>query len=141
MRFSDSYGLYTITPLIVRAGRAFVAAKGKDPAGEGAKLAEYLRSDAPIGAEERELLAELVTGEWRNKKGRPERVGPGHKYATAVVAEYRRRVEEYGPKREEAAAQDTAKSFDTTTRTVRRYVQEAREREAAIARAQAGVAR
>jgi hypothetical protein len=54
-----------ITPLIVKAGRSFVSAKGKDPAEEGAELAEFLRSDEPIGKEERDLLAQLVTGECR----------------------------------------------------------------------------
>ena len=130
-----------IIPFVVRAGRSFVAAKGKKPAEEGAMLAEYLRSDAPIGEQERELLAQLVTGEWRNRKGRPERFGPGHAYAIALVSDYRRRVAENGPKGEEAAAQDTAKTFDETTRTVRRYAKAARDREEAEKRAQALVAK
>ncbi len=124
-----------ITGLVARAGRAFVAAKGKDPAIEGAPLAEFLRSDEPLGAGERELLAALVTGEWGLPKGRPQRVGPGHQDAAALVSDYRRRVSEYGPRREEAAAQDTAAKFGESTRTVRRYVQEAAEREAAIEKA------
>ncbi len=126
-----------ITPLVVRAGRSFVAAKGKDPAEEGAALAKFLRSDAPVGPQERELLAQLVTGDWRNRKGRPERVGPGNPYAVALVSDYRRRVAEYGPKGEEAAAQDTAKDFGETTRTVRPYAKEAREREESHKKAQA----
>ena len=132
---------YEIIPLIARAGRAFNAAKGKDPTIEGAKLADFLRSDAPLGPNERELLAQMVTGEWRNKKGRPERVGPGHQYAEAIVADYRDRVSRYGPKGEEAAAQDTAKEFGESTRTVRRYAQEAGDREAAIKRALEKVAK
>lgn len=125
-----------IFPLILRAGRAFVAAKGKDPTIEGAKLAEFLRSDEPLGADEREMLAQMVTGEWRSPKGRPERVGPGHQYAVAIVSDYRRRVLEYGPNGEEAAAQDTAAAFEESTRTVRRYAKEVRDRETAIANAQ-----
>lgn len=126
---------HRLTALVARAGRAFVAAKGKDPEIEGAKLAEYLRSDAPLGAAEREVLAEFVTGHWRNRKGRPERLGPGHEYAIALVADYRRRISEYGPRREKVAAQDTAEEFGETARTVRRYYKEARDREAAIAEA------
>lgn len=125
-----------ITPLIERAGRAFVAAKGKDPMVEGAPLAEWLRSGGEIGPNERELLAQLVTGDWLKRQGRPERKGPGHPDAVAIVSDYRRRVEEYGPKGEEAAAQDTAKEFGESTRTVRRYVQEAKERETTIRKAQ-----
>src|SRR6056297_321528 len=120
-----------ITALVARAGRAFIAAKGKDPTVEGKQLAQYLRGDEPIGPNERELLAQLVTGEWRSPKGRPERVGPGHQYAVSLVLAYRRRVSEYGPNGEEAAAQDTALEFDESTRTVRRYLQETRERETA----------
>jgi len=130
-----------IIPLIVRAGRAFVAAKGKDPEIEGAALAEFLRSDEPIGQGERELLAQLVTGEWRMPKGRPERVGPGHPYAVAIVADYRRRRTEYGPKMETAAAQDTAKEFEVKPRTVRRYEQEARKREEALEKAKKKLAK
>jgi hypothetical protein len=130
-----------ITPLIVKAGRSFVSAKGKDTAEEGAELAEFLRSDEPIGKEERELLAQLVTGDWRNRKGRPERIGPGHAYAIALVSDYRRRIAENGPNGEEAAAQDTAKHFGETTRTVRRYAKETRDREKAVEKAQVKVAK
>ncbi|WP_294609349.1 hypothetical protein [uncultured Roseovarius sp.] len=121
-----------IIGLVARAGRAFMAAKGKDPEIEGKPLAEFLLSDEHIGPYERELLAELVTGEWRRPKGRPKGVGPGHIYAVLLVSDYRRRVSEYGPNGEEAAAQDTAIKFGVSTRTVRSYVREARKREAAI---------
>lgn len=130
-----------VAPMIVRAGHAFVAAKGKDPAEEGAKLAEFLRSDEPIGKEERELLAQLVTGNWRNRKGRPERFGPGHACAIALVSDYRRRIAENGPNGEEAAAQDTAKDFGVKTRTVRRYAKETRDREKAVERAHEKIAK
>lgn len=58
------------TGLVSRAGRGFVAAQGKNPEIEGAALAEYLRSDKPLGRGERELLAELVQGHWRKRAGR-----------------------------------------------------------------------
>ncbi len=126
-----------ITGLVARAGRAFKPVDGKDPTTEGAALAEFLRSDAPLGPDERELLAQLVTGEWGRPNGRPARVGPGHPYAVALVSDYRRRVAEHGPGGEEAAAQDAARAFDTSPRTVRRYAEEAREREEIIAREEA----
>ena len=126
-----------ITPLIIRAGRAFTAAKGKDPAIEGAELAEWLRSGAEIGPAEREMLAELVTGEWRNRKGRPDRKGPGHPVAKEIVDYYRRYREEYGPNVEEAAAQATAEKFSISISTVRSYDKERRERDAAIENAKA----
>lgn len=69
-----------ITPLIVRAGRAVIAAKGKDPAIEGEELASWLRSGAEIGPAEREMLAELVTGVWRARKGAKKPTGAGHFY-------------------------------------------------------------
>jgi hypothetical protein len=124
-----------ITPLVVRAGRAFTAAKGKDPAVEGAALADWLRSGAEIGPAEREMLAELVTGEWRNRKGRPERVGPGHPYAHAILSNLENRLREYGPRMALAAKQDTAKAFGESVRTVERYLEEAKAREQAIERA------
>ena len=120
---------------VARAGRAFVAAKGKDPESAGTALAEYLRSGQPIGAGEREMLAQLVTGEWRNRKGRPERAGPGHPYAVALVEDYRQRCADYGSGGEEAAAQDTAAQFGESRRTVRRYAEEADARDSAVARA------
>jgi hypothetical protein len=122
-----------ITPLVVRAGRAFTAAKGKDPAVEGAALADWLRSGAEIGPAEREMLAELVTGEWRNRKGRPERVGPGHPYAQAIVSDLEKRLREYQPKMALAAKQDTAKAFGESVRTVERYLEESNERKKALA--------
>lgn len=117
-----------ITGLVARAGRAFVAAKGKDPAVEGQALAEWLRSGAEIGPDEREMLAELVTGEWRARKGRPERKGPGTVYAMMLVADLEGRLKSYGPRRSLAAKQDTAKRFGESVRTVERYKQDADER-------------
>ena len=86
--------------LVVRAGHAFVAAKGKDPAKEGAALAEYLLSERPLGADERQLLAELVTGLWRSGAGRKE-ISPGNPKVVEVVAALRK-LEAEGCKKEAA---------------------------------------
>jgi len=51
---------------LVDAGRSFRAVQGKDPEHYGSKLAQYLRSEKTLGQGERELLAQLVNGEWRN---------------------------------------------------------------------------
>jgi hypothetical protein len=53
---------------LVDAGRSFRAVQGKDPEHYGSKLAQYLRSEKALGQGERELLAQLVTGEWRNAR-------------------------------------------------------------------------
>ncbi|MBR3370906.1 MAG: hypothetical protein IKG52_09765 [Rhodobacteraceae bacterium] len=123
-----------ITPLVVRAGRAFIAAKGKDPAVEGAALAEWLRSGAEIGPAEREMLADLVTGEWRDRKGAKPRKSPGHSRAKEIVADLNSRLQKYGPKMGEAARQDTANAFGISVRTLSRYMKEAKELEQAIKR-------
>ena len=57
---------------VIAAARGFKAADKKDPSVEGRALAEYLKSDAPLGKEERELLSELVTGQWRRPNHRTE---------------------------------------------------------------------
>ena len=51
---------------VLEAGRSFRAVQDKEPEISGENLAEYLRSEKPIGRGERELLAQLVTGEMRN---------------------------------------------------------------------------
>lgn len=121
-----------ITPLIVRAGRAFVAAKGKDPEIEGAALAEWLRSGAEIGEGEREMLAELVTGEWRERPGAKETT-PGTPIVKEVVAALRELVER-GEKKE-AAKMTVAGKFGISRATVERYEKITREREDAISKA------
>jgi hypothetical protein len=121
-----------LTNMVARAGRAFVAAKNKSPRVEGADLAAWLRSGAEIGPQERELLAELVTGVWRANQGRPTRKGPGHAYAQAVVSDLENRLETYGKNMSLAAKQDTAKSFNLSVRDVERYAQESNERKKAL---------
>ncbi|MGJ8588800.1 MAG: hypothetical protein ACSHXW_11650 [Yoonia sp.] len=131
----------TIAPMIVRAGRAFRAVEGKDPEAEGRELAEWLLSGAEIGPSEREMLAELVTGMWRQSKGRPERVGPGHPDARAVVDFYNRCNEKLGPRMTKVAKGQTADKFGISDKTVERYLTEARERSEAIQRAKAAAAK
>jgi hypothetical protein len=127
--------------MLVRAGRAFRAAQGKDPQIEGRDLAEWLRSGAEIGEAERELLAELVTGEWRQSKGRPNRPGPGSTRASEIVAFYTMRNDDLGPRLTKQALHETAKKFGESDRTIERYLEEARSRCEAVARAKANVAK
>lgn len=112
--------------LVVRAGHAFVAAKGKDPAKEGAALAEYLLSERPLGADERQLLAELVTGLWRSGAGRKE-ISPGNPKVVEVVAALRK-LEAEGCKKE-AAKMRVAADFGISRATVENYEQMTRGRE------------
>ena len=118
------------THLIVRAGRAFVAAKGKDPVEEGAALAEYLRSDRPLGEDERQLLAQLVTGHWRNRTGR-QRVSAGSSRVLEIVAALRK-LEADGWKKE-AAKEQVASDFGVSRGTVENYEQMTVEREQLLA--------
>ena len=113
---------------VVRAGRAFVAAKGKDPAKEGVALAELLRAGCPLGPGERDLLADLVTGEWRDRPGRKD-VRPGNQAVVDVVAELRR-LEGEGCKKEAAKVQ-VAADFGISRATVENYEKMTNEREAA----------
>jgi hypothetical protein len=112
--------------LVARAGRAFVAAKGKDPEIEGALLAEYLLSDRPLGADERTLLAEMVTGCWRKPAGRGK-VFPGQRQVIEVVAALREAVDAGTPK--ESAKLEVAKKFGVTRGTVENYERMTIERE------------
>ncbi len=115
--------------LVARAGRAFVAAKGKDPEIEGALLAEYLLSDRPLGADERTLLAEMVTGCWRKPAGRGK-VFPGQRQVIEVVAALREAVDARVPK--EAAKAEVAVKFCLSVGTVENYERDTIQRERAI---------
>jgi len=108
------------------AGRAFVAAKDKDPAIEGAALAEYLLSDRPLGSGERELLAELVTGIWRAPAGRSQ-ILPGQKRVVEVVGALREAIDAGLPK--EAAKIKVANDFGLSRGTVENYERMTIERE------------
>lgn len=122
--------------LIKRAGHAFVNAKGKDPAIEGSELAELLRSDAPLGAGERELLAQLVTGDLRRptKKQRPS-----WEIRQNIVNFYISRLINRGD--EESAAIETAEQFKVSKSKVRAYRKEIRDREIANSTAKANLSK
>jgi hypothetical protein len=126
-----------ITPLVVRAGRGFRAAEGKDPAIEGAALAEWLRSGAEIGEADRELLAQLVTGEWRRSAG-GESVNAGQEVVQNVVFELRQRVEK-GEKKE-AAKEAVAQEYGVSRATVENYERMVKDREKAISEAKTMIA-
>ena len=116
--------------LVARAGYGFVAAKGKNPADEGAALAEYLRSSRPLGEVERQLLAELVMGDWRNTAGRKS-VYAGSPRVVKIV-EALRKLEADGWKKEAAKLQ-VASDFGVSRGTVENYQKMVAEREKHLA--------
>ena len=134
-------GSSQVTSLVVRAGQAFIKAKGKDPEIEGKPLADWLRSGEQIGEMERELLAQLVTGEWRKLKGRPAVKGSGHSNVQDIAKRYRTLQAEYGPRKSLAAKQDTAEEFSVSERTVERRDKEVRALTDAIAKAESSTAK
>jgi hypothetical protein len=120
------------TEMVVRAGRAFVAAKGKNPIEEGGPLAEYLRSERPLGADERQMLADLVTGDWRNRAGRKE-VTPSSPRVIKIVKALRKH--EADGMKKEAAKMQVASDFGVARATVENYERMTREREEATEKA------
>jgi len=116
---------------IALAGRAFVAAKGKDPIIEGAELAKHLLSDRPLSRGERKLLAELVTGEWRRPAGRTQ-LTPSTPIVKDVVARLRWLKKE-GWLTEAAKAQ-VSSEFGVKRSTIDSYEKMTVEREAAVER-------
>lgn len=117
---------------IVLAGRAFKAAKGKNPAIEGKDLANYLLSDRPLGLMERQLLAELILGEWRKPAGRGE-VLPGQTRVVEVVKALRDK--EGDGEKKEAAKLAVATEFGLSRSTVENYERMTIKRENVIERA------
>ena len=111
-----------ITGMVARAGRAFIAAKGRIPEEDGAALAEWLMSGAPILEGDRELLAELVLGKWGRPPTRPE-TSASHPDVLAVVAAIRAG----------GLQKQVAHSFGISLRTVANYLKMFEEREKAIA--------
>ena len=111
------------------AGRAFVAAKGKDPTIEGAELAKRLLSDHPLSKGQRKLLAELVTGEWRRRAGRTQ-LTPSTPIVKDVVARLRELKEEGWPI--EAAKKQVSSEFGVKRSTIDSYEKMTLEREAAV---------
>lgn len=109
-----------------RAGTAWRAGKDADPATTGAALAAALRSDpARLGAGERALLADLVTGEMRRGQNAPTK-GAGHPHIVATVAAFRQKIEA-GEARKNALI-ETASEFKLTARTLEKYLALAKER-------------
>lgn len=121
--------------LIVQAGRAFIAAKDMDPSEEGRDLAAFLRSDAVLGEAERELLAQLVLGEWRNRVGRPT-ISDCSPRVIEVVKRLRDLVSEGWPK--EAAKEQVAVEWNIKRATVEHYERLRLSHEAAVIEAKQG---
>lgn len=105
------------------AGAAWRSGKEVDPATEGAALASMLRTGMELRPGERELLAQMITGEWRRGSSRPP-VGAGHPRVVEVVAALRA----VSGKRTAAVAEIAAR-FRLTARTVEAYEAMVQERE------------
>lgn len=120
------------TNAIALAGRAFVAAKGKDPENEGVELAKYLRADRPLSRAERELLAELVLGQWGSCAGRRP-VLAGSPIVIEPVKRLRELVAKGWPK--EAAKVQVADEFSISLSSVEGYEKLVKEREQKIEQA------
>lgn len=119
-----------IIHMIVKAGRAFRAVEDLDPEEEGAPLADWLRSGAEIGPAERELLADLVTGEWRRSRGAPNRKGPGHAESIEIVQYYSEVLKAKSVRK--IAKYETSEKFGISERTVERYLEESEARDKAV---------
>ena len=118
------------TNIVVQAGRAFIAAKGRDPEKDGRALADYLLSDEPLGPEERRLLAELALGNWRRPRGAPN-INWSRK--AEIVAAFRAKALELGARRKTAAVSHVAAQFKLSETTMRSYVAEIEDREKVVA--------
>lgn len=119
----QSPGESALARALREAGAAWRGGKGADPGTEGAALASLLRGGAELRPGERELLAQMITGEWRRGSSRPP-LGAGHPRVVEVVTALRA----IGGKRTAAVAEIAAR-FDITTRTVEAYEAMVRERE------------
>jgi hypothetical protein len=108
--------------------KKFADAVRRAAQGHPTPLAEWLRSDKPIGTGERDLLAMLIEGELARPAGRPS-FGPGAPHIAAAVLFYRHRKEIFG---EEAAAAEVAESINRSKSTIREWDRMTREREAEI---------
>ena len=116
--------------IVVQAGRAFIAAKGRDPEVDGRALADYLLSDEPLGPDERRLLAEMALGNWRRPRGAPTLRWPRK---VEIVAAFRAKELELGPRRKTAAMCLVAAQFKLSETTMRSYVAEIEDREKVMA--------
>ena len=118
----------TFFHLVRKAAHAFIAAKGKNPATEGKELADYLRSDAPLGPGERDLLAEMVAGEWRRRAG-GSRAALSPDKKQEAVRRLRSLVD--GGMKKEAAKLQVAGEFGISRTTLEEIESESIERERA----------
>lgn len=110
----------------------FAAAVMQAAMGDPAELAGLLRSDRPLGAGERELLAELVAGELSRPHGR-QPLGPGHPKVVSAVAEYRAALK--AGEMEKNAATDVAARAGVSLSTIRQWDKLTRRRMEALIRA------
>lgn len=115
-----------------RAARALRYTENRNPEIEGEPLAKYLRSNFPLGPAEREMLAELVVGNWRRHPF-GKIVAAGQESVKEIVVEYRRLVSEGLPKT--ITKMDTAKFFKISVSKVEKYIKLIEDREAALQKA------
>lgn len=115
--------------MIIAAGHAFVAAKNGNPEEDGEPLAAFLRSEAPLGPGERELLAQLVLGDWRQRPG-AKPVTASHPKVREAVSRLRELVDKGWKK--EAAKVQVSKELKIGRSVVESYERKVIKREKAI---------
>jgi len=107
----------TFRNAIVRAGK-MIQFKYRS---EGRELAEILRSNEPLGLGERELLAQLVTGEWCNTAG-----GQSHTYGdimfAVTVSKYFKHRTKTDNIKKTAVYAECLEKFNVAESTVRKYI-------------------
>lgn len=109
------------------SGLAWRSGKDVDAETAGGALAGMLRDPATrIGVGERNLLADLVTGELRRGVSRPPK-GAGRADITAVTAALRKQIDSGSLRKN--ALEDTARAFGLSVRTVQNYEAETKKRE------------
>jgi len=107
----------TFLNAIVRAGK-LIQYKYRS---EGRELAEILRSNEPLGLGERELLAQLVTGEWCNSAGGQSKTYGDIMFAVTVSKYFKHRTETDNIKKTAVYAECFEK-FNVAESTVRKYI-------------------
>lgn len=94
-------------------------------AGDGGSLAAILRSDAPVGAGEREMLALLAEGAFRRKAGKRSQHSPAVRRWAAVF--YIERIE--AGESSDSILADLREIFGVERSTLLGWVEEIREHE------------
>lgn len=107
----------TFRNAIVRAGKMIQFKYRSD----GRELAEILRSNEPLGLSERELLAQLVTGEWCNTAGGQTNTYADIMFAVTVSKYFKHRTETDNIKKTAVYAECFEK-FKVAESTVRKYI-------------------